>query len=396
MDIRTHANFRRITAIPTNGEFISTPKYIMFKPNKGVMFSPVLIHVDLEDLMNVHVDTINKLLSGPLPPLFLLTDGRNRQAGVDFCDYISIKKLNGAINAIISINNPSSPDMDSYQNLHDNLPSELISLLDTMFQRGKIIGEGNPIAETVSSLLNKPCVSYHMLGNPNDFDDLVMLLDNIPEYPTFNYVKDCRYTPPALADDRCACCGRVRKPLIFFHGIQNYLCPVCARKIKSRGKVNLVNWYACALELRKERILTHKANMRNATMDKLECPHGCRVHSSGKRAIIQDALYSNYKCPVCGRVYQRRGVRLFEFVEGASMLDPNVSVYEYNEGGKVHHAYMQRMSLTPVKKCYVCNKPTIQYHEVVNRTQGYTDYACKECLAKYRGNNMKPFNFTTE
>lgn len=392
MDIRTHANFRRITAVPTNGEFLSTPKYIMFKPNKGVTFSPVLLHVDLEDLMQVHVDTINKLIADPIPPIILFTDGRSRQAGVDFCDYITIHKISGAINAIISINNPDSPDMDSYQTLHDNLPSELISLMDTMFQRGKIIGEGNPLAETVASLLNKPCVSYHMLGNPDDFDDLIMLLDNIPEYPNFNYVKDCRYTPPALTDDRCACCGRVRKPLLFFHGIQNYLCPVCARKIKSRGPVNLTNWYACALELRKERILTHKANMHNSTMFKMECPHGCRVHSTGKHAIIRDAQHNEYTCPVCGRSYFRQNNRLFELHEGAPITS-NVSVYEYNAGGKVQHAYSQGQHATPVVTCYLCHKPTLHYNTLVDKKTGATGHVCKGCITQYRGKNIKPFTF---
>ena len=379
MDIRTSIKLALLQD-PTNGEFIATSTLFYFQPSAGQMYSPVLVHVDLEHVMNSTMRVVNDLISSVCPPMVLFTYGPLQVNGTKFSKYMQEMERANQFGSIVSIVNPKLDFHTSFYTLHDNIPVDMSERLSSLFQWGKLTGEGNGVAETIGCMLNKPVISINMLGLDTDYDQLAAIVEEIPRYPDYTYIENIKAEAPPINEGKCACCNRPRFPLKFFNSIRTHLCPVCEARAKriGKGKINLMSWYAAVLEVKQERVRTHKANMRQQ-LNEFMCPN-CN-------GIIREGLYRECQCPTCHKSFFRDKNTLYSY-SGTSALSP-VTKYTYVNGLVTKQTALS-FSSSPLEVCEVCMSPAIVLESRIEQDTGYHIPICKRCMTeRYRSVQLR-------
>lgn len=356
------------------GKIEAFANYILFTPEEGTTFCPCLVHVNYKDLDEYVFETIKEVLSSDNPPLMLFTYGNSFANVSSLINSWKQEGLHEAINAVVSIHNDQMGIFDGWGTFYDNLPKELEILLDEELNNGKYIGVGNKLAENIGCILNKPVISFNFIGNDNEYDLLNNVINFIPEFPEYDYNKEItNWQPIATREDTCYCCSKRRGPLKFFYRLQGFLCPVCEKKVKAKGVVNLKNFLEVGAELQQQRSDTRRSNLRQV-LNKHK--HTC-LSCGGELTYVD---HHKYVCG-CKKIWWIKQSMMYEIRR--ELNKDFVYTYSIRNTGYIKLIRTQPVtSYSAITWCDICQTMGISNTSIHQGRESYN--LCPECFKKYK------------
>ena len=346
---------------PFGSMYKASPHEVWFWPEESAQYNPVLLHVNVNNMTVGTLAFIRDTIASEVPCPVLFTDTDDSKSVENFLEWLEATGYDESFNAVLSIANPNVPQ-GYYATFHKNLPTDLTDYLSWFFQWGVNENkQASRAAETISLALNVTCVSFNYGGDTeDDWEMLLSLIQYIPKYHDWRYIE--YQLPETTKQGVCACCEKKRGPQKYFYRIQGNLCPVCEKKIKAIGDVNVINLYKAQIKLMQERVTTRKANIRKQLSElSLACPKcGGGLTYGPNNGLV---------CKECKSVYFRDKQHL---IEGRD----NHMLYVYNKTQVVSIKPASSQQL--VQYCYSCRKPTINGVRY-ERPDGTAVILCKNC-----------------